>query len=218
MNQKEFENEVLSARLGLEFDKIIDKEAKAFATYSFCGVLLFVAACLSLLLILGGCGMVNGESDYIPYAQALESHSTSEASRIETQSQAITNVLLTAKTQTQTERSLMAVFAMMQIGQLHPVAMNIIKPTTGYDVLQRHVGTGLSILTAGVTDYFAWDAVKEMTRLGGNRFYGDVNADGSFNALENHITGSDSAALTSTATTEKPVTTYEPSPLEEVVE
>ncbi len=164
-----------------------------------------------MVLVLGmglsGCAEIMGESDYIPYTEALGTHSTAEGNRISTQSQAIANVMLTAKTDTKTEGALLAVIAMMQIQSLHPVALNIQKPTTGYDVLNRHLGSIISTGVSAATSYFAWDTVSDIVKGSGNVFYGDVSADGSFNTSEIHSTGSEYSDITTADTDDHSIPT-----------
>jgi hypothetical protein len=102
----------------------------------------FMAAVL-LLLMLAGCaggeGFFQG-GDYAMYVQGHTDHGAAEATRISAQSAAIANAAALAKPATQTESMLLAVIAMQQIERLAPTPLNIAKPTTGYDVLDKLVG------------------------------------------------------------------------------
>jgi len=155
-----------------------------------------ILICILASFGLCGCGAINGESDYVPYTEALETHSTSEANRIVNQSQTIMNIISETPTETKTEKVLLAVVGMMSVERLQPTHLNIIKPTTGFDVLNRHLGSIASTALTGVLGYFSYDAIKEMATVGGNTFNGDVTASGSFNNSEQHITYSDNASAT----------------------
>ena len=161
-----------------------------------------------ILIVLSGCGLVNGQSDYVPYADALREHSASEASRIQSQAQAIADSVAYARTETKTEKTLLAVIAMMQIERLRPVALGIIKPTTGYDVLNKNISTVTFGLLTGALGYFSYDAIKELGRNSGNVFNGAVNADGSFNNNEFHQTYSSGATGTLGPSSGEPLVVY----------
>ena len=147
--------------------------------------------CLPVLTLLVGCGLINGESDYIPYTEALESHSHAEQIRITNQTQGIVSILSEAtSTSTPTEKALMGAIAMMSIERLQPKQLNIRKPTTGYDVLDHNVSGVVSSALTGVLGYFSYDAIKDLGRNAGTTtFNGAVTADGSFNTSEFHQTG-----------------------------
>ncbi len=155
---------------------------------------IIIAACLAIVTLLGGCGMINGESDYVPYTVALQEHSTAESSRIQTQAQAIADSVAYARTDTKTEKTLLAVIAMMQIERLQPVALNITKPTTGYDVLNNNIAPVIGATLTGALGYFSYDAIKALAQNGGNTFNGSVDATGSFNNVEQHTTYSDGSS------------------------
>ncbi|HID68974.1 MAG TPA: hypothetical protein EYP35_00595, partial [Desulfobacterales bacterium] len=123
---------------------------------------------------LSGCGLINGESDYVQYATALRDHSDAESRRIASQSQAIANTVLTAKPETQNEKTLLAVIAMMQIERLRPVPLGIVKPVTGYDVLNNNASTVTFGLLTGALGYFSYDTIKSISAMGGNVFNGTV--------------------------------------------
>jgi len=172
--------------------------------------------CLLLMLILvtlTGCGMVNGESDYVPYTEALENHSHSEAIRITNQTNGIITLARNIETKTETEKALVGVLAMISIERLQPTSLNIIKPTTGYDVLNRHLGSIISTGVLGVTSYFAWDTVKDLAAFGGNTFNGSVNATGAFNNSELHQTYSSGATGTLQPYAVQPAVVTQPAPL-----
>ena len=161
--------------------------------------------CVMLMLgILSGCGLINGESDYVPYTQALQTHSTAESNRIRSQAQAIADSVAFAETKTATEKTLLAVIAMMQIERLQPIPLNITKPTTGYDVLDHNVAPVIGATLTGVLGYFSYDAIKEISRTGGNTFSGPVTATDSFNATELHQTYSDGASMSLSPKSVKP--------------
>lgn len=155
-------------------------------------------------LLLGGCGLINGESDYVPYATTLQSHSDAEARRIASQSQAIVNSLLTANPETRSEKTLLAVIAMLQIERLMPVPLGIVKPITGYDVLDHNIPTVASALLTGTLGYFSYDAIKTISAVGGNTFNDQVNATGAFNNSELHQTYSSGATGSLAPSTVKP--------------
>jgi len=153
----------------------------------------FFIIILPALLALQGCGLINGESDYIPYATALQEHSRVESNRISSQAQAIADSVAFADTETKNEKTLLAVIAMMQIERLRPVPLGIVKPTTGYDVINNNLSTVTFGLLTGALGYFSYDAIKSISAVGGNTFNGDVNATGSFNNSELHQTYSSGA-------------------------
>ena len=154
--------------------------------------------CLPVLALLSGCGLVNGESDYVPYTMALENHSHAEQNRITSQTQGIVAILTEATASaTPTEKALMGAIAMMSIERLSPVPLNIRKPTTGYDVLDHHLGGIVSSVMTGALGYFAYDTISDISNNGGNTFNGNVNADGAFNNSELHMTGTSGTATSS---------------------
>jgi len=151
---------------------------------------------LIAVLMLSGCGVmesVTGKSDYQHYAQALSEHSGNEATRITNQSQAIVDLASESvkKSQTPAEAALQSAFATLALGQLHPVPLQIVKPTTGMDVLN-----------SGVQHIPFVASTFGMLRLGeagiaaaGNVTVGDnATISDSFVNNENHATGSQATA------------------------
>ena len=148
------------------------------------GIIMWILAAFVATVIFSGCGLLNGPSDYKNYSDALSAHAASESARIGTQSQAIVNSLLTANPKTDTERSLMAVIGMMEISRLTPTTLNIIKPTTGYDVLDHNISPIFGTVLTGALGYWSYGAIKALGNHPGNIFNlkkGDLNATGSFN-------------------------------------
>jgi len=156
-----------------------------------CSMLVVVA----LMLLFSGCAQLYGPGDYSEYASAIKSHSESENTRITNQAKATsemgTKAMLQAKTPA--EAALQAAIATMVIGNLHPVSLDIKKPTTGMDVASSLVGQ-IPIMAV----------VGGMYRLGkvgiesaGNISIGDNAQVEGFNRLENHATGSTATATAS---------------------
>ncbi len=152
--------------------------------YGITGIIMWAIAAFVGTVLFSGCGLLNGPSDYKNYSDALSAHAASESARIGTQSQAIVNSLLTANPKTDTERSLMAVIGMMEISRLAPTTLNIVKPTTGYDVLDHNISPIFGTVLTGALGYWSYGAIKALGNHPGNIFNmkkGDLNATGSFN-------------------------------------
>ena len=148
------------------------------------GTIMWVVAAFVAMVLFSGCGLLNGPSDYKNYSQALEHHAMAESTRISTQSQAVVNSLLTASPKTNTERSLLAVIAMMEISKLKPTTLNILKPTTGYDVLDHNIAPIFGAALTGALGYWSYGAIKALGNRPENIFNigkGDLNATKSFN-------------------------------------
>lgn len=85
---------------------------------------------IGLCVFLSSCA----SGDYSTYTTALQDHSASESIRISAQSNAISNIVKSTKTETATEATLLAVIGMLQIERLQPVKLDMVKPTTWADV------------------------------------------------------------------------------------
>ena len=148
-----------------------------------------LVTCVATILF-SGCALINGESDYKYYPEALTAHSDAETRRIAAQSQAIVSSLLTARPKTDTERSLLAVISMLEIARLKPTTLNILKPTTGYDVLDHNLTPMFDTALTAALGYWSYGAIKALGVLPGNVFNldkGDLNATGSFNPTSTTI-------------------------------
>ncbi len=178
--------------------------------YAAAGIFCWVLAGIAATILFSGCGLLNGPSDYINYSTAMSTHSTAESTRIKVQSQAIVTSLLTAKPKTDTERTLLAVIGMMEIRQLKPIPLNIIKPTTGYDVLDHNIAPIFGTVLTGALGYWSYDAIKALGNHPGNIFNmkkGDLNATGSFNPTAStiHQTYSSGSNINPVPVTKTPV-------------
>jgi len=155
-----------------------------------------ILSLIAVLMTLSGCGImesVTGKSDYQHYAQALSDHSESESARITGQSQAIVDLASESvkKSQTPAEAALQAAFATLALGQLHPVPLQIVKPTTGMDVLNsgvQHIPFVAS--TYGMVRL----GEAGIAKAGSVAFGDDATVSDSFMNNENHATGSQATA------------------------
>lgn len=164
---------------------------------------------IASMLLLSGCGLLKGRSDYVPYSGAFPAHDKAEASRIESQSKYIYQTFAGVQTNTPAEKMLLGVVAMMQIAKLTPTRLNIIKPITGYDVLNNNLDGMLRSTLTGFIGWQAFDTIRNMAAVPGYVFNlnkGDLNADNSFNpsTLEQHQTYSTSSSLTSSSPRREP--------------
>ncbi len=171
-----------------------------------------VGLSLTATMLLSGCGPLNGKSDYISYQKAFPAHDQAEAKRITAQSKAIFQALASVKTNTPAEKMMMGVFAIQAIGRLAPTRLRIIKPTTGYDVLNNNLSSMMNTLLAGFVGWQAFDTIKTMAATPGYVFNlgkGDLNSQNSFNpsVLEQHQTYSTNSNLSSTAPIRNPINT-----------
>lgn len=154
-------------------------------------------SCLLLLaaLLLSGCA-----GDYGKYATTLQVHSSAESARLSAQSQAIADMVATARPATPMEGTLLAVIGMMQVERLQFVPLPISKPTTGMDVLNTATGH-LPLAFMGLAN---WGIAREGFKMAGdsNIFNGDAAIDNGFNKTftTDMTTGSEVATSTSTST------------------
>ena len=148
-----------------------------------------------------GCSFV--QSDYDQYANTMAAHSTAEQVRISAQSQAIADTVMTARTSTQTESTLLAVIGMMQIERLQPVPLGMTKPTTWADVGNTAVGHIPFVAATG----FMYRLGKIGIENAGQIAIGDGSTvTDSLNRPEIHATGSDNGVQYSgTAPAAEPV-------------
>lgn len=151
-----------------------------------------IVGMMAMALMMSGCA----GGDYQDYATTLQTHSTAESTRISAQSQAISNMVATAKPATQMEGTLLAVIGMMQVERLQFVPLPIQKPTTGMDVLNNVTGQ-LPMAFMGLT---SWGIAREGFKMAGdsNTFNGDATIDGSFNkSYRTDVQTGDSTSSTS---------------------
>ena len=160
---------------------------------------------IAAALTLTGCA---ASEDYARYSEAMQAHSTSEASRIKTQSASIASIISNTRTATPTEKVLLAVIGMMQIERLQPSQLKMKAPTTWADVMDHNVSPALQFLTTGAIGYFVSDTIQELATTGGNRFYGDVSATGAFNNSELHQTYSTGTTATISPWSVEPEVVY----------
>ncbi len=163
------------------------------------------AALLISVALLSGCA-----GDYGKYATTLQVHSTAEATRLSAQSQAIADMVATARPATPMEGTLLAVIGMMQVERLQFVPLLITRPTTGMDVLNTATGH-LPLAFMGLAN---WSIAREGFKMAGdsNVFEGDATVSDSFTkkyATEIR-TNSDSTSAVSTAGDSSPLSSSAP--------
>ena len=132
--------------------------------YKVRGMIMWAISAFVAVITFSGCALINGESDYKYYPEALTAHSDAETRRITAQSQAIVSSLLTARPKTDTERSLLAVISMLEIARLTPTTLNILKPTTGYDVLDHNLAPMFDTALTAALGYWSYGAIKALDR------------------------------------------------------
>ncbi|HHL33116.1 MAG TPA: hypothetical protein ENJ30_01985 [Desulfobulbaceae bacterium] len=176
------------------------------------GILVVVLVCG-----LSGCGIMSKNDDYEKYAQALADDSRADADSISAQSKSIYLTYMSAKKGDPLADSLLAVIAMDRIRALQPTPLNIIKPTGGYDVLNRHAGTLISTTVAGVLGYFSYDAIKQLAWGGGGSYNfnnsAPVDISDSMNFIEQHQTYSDGASANISPYVARPEVVTQPAPV-----
>lgn len=167
------------------------------------------AICIILIAaMLSGCSAIMGQGDYEHYTAALVGHSEAEATRVSNQAATISEITaLSGKAaQTPTEAALQAAIAMMVIGNLHPVSLDIKKPTTGMDVAQSAVGQ-IPFVTMGAAMYRL--GAKGIESAGNVTVGANSSVTDSLNRVENHALGYGSNA-TAQGTVPVPVQVVQP--------
>lgn len=153
---------------------------------------------VGLVAALSGCSALFGEGDYKSYSEALKTHSEKEASRIQSQADAIADASNIA-TATQTERALLATIAMMQIERLQPVPLGIAKPTTGMDVAMAGVNQIPFVVGMGAM----WQLGKAGIQAAGNVSIGQgASVSGSLNKPTAVNIGGGNGTVTASPTVE----------------